>query len=166
MIVSVRIRPGLGLHSLTRYGYLFTEVWRDIDVDPVTVVHLRAEQYLEVIGDFPVLPEPGPTCEERLDRLEQFRVLEMGDVSGDVTIVGGYDLYVAVCVGPTHWLFETDLPISLELTNGGAHAQTWAAPIKWPNGAVPALTAVGVDCLEFYPRGAFWRGGLAWRDSK
>ena len=51
----------------------------------------------------------------------------------------------------------------LELTNGGAGAQTWMTGTKWPAGTAPTLQAAGVDILVFITRdgGTTWRGSLA-----
>ena len=61
----------------------------------------------------------------------------------------------------------------IELTNGGAYTFSFwvgsgGAPIKWAGGAVPALTASGVDILGFYTHdgGTTWRGLLLAKDSK
>lgn len=49
---------------------------------------------------------------------------------------------------------------TLEITNGGSAVVTWWAGIAWTAGTPPALTASGLDVLEFYTRdgGATWRG--------
>ena len=54
----------------------------------------------------------------------------------------------------------------LELTNGGAYAQTWPASVKWPNGVEPTLTTSGTDILVFITRnaGTSWIGKLTMRD--
>jgi len=42
--------------------------------------------------------------------------------------------------------------VMLELTNGGAHAITWGAAVKWDGGSAPTLKTTGVDLLLFYSR--------------
>lgn len=56
----------------------------------------------------------------------------------------------------------------IELTNGGAYTFSFWSGIKWAGGAVPALTASGVDLLGFYTHdgGTTWRGLLLAKDSK
>jgi hypothetical protein len=56
----------------------------------------------------------------------------------------------------------------LELTNGGAFAQTWPATVRWPEGIAPTLTASGIDVLTFVTDdgGTNWRGVLSMLDSK
>jgi hypothetical protein len=56
---------------------------------------------------------------------------------------------------------------SLELTNGGAFAQTWMSGTKWPGGAAPTLTASGVDVIVCSTRdaGTTWRCVLAEKGS-
>ncbi len=51
---------------------------------------------------------------------------------------------------------------TLILTNGGAHAVTWPASVKWAGGSAPALTAAGVDVLTFSSPdgGTTWYGFL------
>lgn len=44
------------------------------------------------------------------------------------------------------------IEVELELTNGGAGTVTWAAPVKWPGGVAPTLTAAGIDRLRFTTR--------------
>lgn len=82
--------------------------------------------------------------------------------------------YATAAVGPTTWDFTNPVVAGkissfiLELTNGGAFAQTWPASVRWEGGEAPALTAAGVDILIFYTRdgGTTWRGFVAALDSK
>jgi len=58
--------------------------------------------------------------------------------------------------------------IILELTNGGAHAITWWAGVKWASGTVPTLTAAGRDVLGFFnhDNSATWTGLVLAKDVK
>ena len=40
--------------------------------------------------------------------------------------------------------------LTLKLTNGGSAAVTWPASVKWSGGAVPTLTAAGVDIINLF----------------
>jgi hypothetical protein len=76
----------------------------------------------------------------------------------------------------TTWSFS-NIPTSsyvyvaiLELTNGGAFAQSWPASVRWPIGIAPTLssTANGVDVISFITDdgGTTWRGSVVIQDSK
>jgi hypothetical protein len=97
----------------------------------------------------------------------------LGSVSGSTAINLNSGAYVqATSGGSTTWSF-TNVPASnavgvvLELTNGGAYAQSWGT-IKWPGGVAPTLIASGVDVLVFITDdgGTTWRGVLSMTDSR
>lgn len=85
--------------------------------------------------------------------------------------VGNY--FTKTATGALTWTV-TNVPATgafsfiLELTNGGAGAQTWMSGIKWPSGTAPTLVASGVDLLGFITDdgGATWRGVQLMKDSK
>lgn len=56
----------------------------------------------------------------------------------------------------------------LELTDGGAHAVTWWANVRWAGGLAPELTAAGTDIIGFYRVGNTlpWNGFLLAKDIK
>lgn len=56
----------------------------------------------------------------------------------------------------------------LRITNGGAHTITWPASVKWPSGAVPALTVAGVDLVQLvsFDNGVTWHSALVQLDSR
>jgi hypothetical protein len=56
----------------------------------------------------------------------------------------------------------------LEITNGGAHATTFASAWKWAGGTAPTLTTSGVDVISFYTRdgGTTVRAALVQLDSQ
>lgn len=56
----------------------------------------------------------------------------------------------------------------LDLTNGGAFAQTWWTGVKWAGGIAPILTASGRDVLGFYTHdgGTTWTGLMLGKDVK
>jgi hypothetical protein len=55
----------------------------------------------------------------------------------------------------------------LQLTNGGAFAQTWPLSVSWDGGAAPTLQTSGVDILGFITTnaGTNWRGFRIWRQA-
>lgn len=78
----------------------------------------------------------------------------------------------ATAGGVTTWAI-TSVPAGvyvfvLELTNGGAYAQTWMSGTKWPSGTAPTLTTSGTDVLVFITddAGTTWRGMMSQRDSR
>jgi len=81
---------------------------------------------------------------------------------------GNANFFYATAAGAVTWTFSnppasgTVYEFTLELTNGGAGAQTWPASVKWhtPGGTAPTLKTTGVDVLTFYSRdgGTTWRG--------
>lgn len=85
--------------------------------------------------------------------------------------VGNY--FTKTATGALTWTV-TNVPATgafsfiLELTNGGAGAQTWMSGIKWPSGTAPTLVASGVDLLGFITDdgGTTWRGVQLMKDSK
>ena len=76
---------------------------------------------------------------------------QRGTVTGDVTSVT-FIKFPGVGKGVGY--------LTLELTNGGAHAITWPASVKWDGDAAPTLRSAGVDVLVFYSRdgGTTFRG--------
>jgi len=56
--------------------------------------------------------------------------------------------------------------VVLEITNGGSAAVSFPASFKWPNGAVPSLTAAGVDLIGAITRdaGTTWRVAMVAQD--
>ena len=56
--------------------------------------------------------------------------------------------------------------VVFRVTNGGAFVITWPGSIKWVSGAVPTLTANGVDLLGFITddNGVTWRGLILGKD--
>ena len=87
-----------------------------------------------------------------------------GARSVDIT-QGSYVVATADATAAT-WTFtatpDTGAVMSwtLELTNGGAAAQTFTG-VKWADGVAPTLTPSGVDILVFTKRGTTTRGYLA-----
>ncbi|MDX5412420.1 MAG: hypothetical protein LPK02_05195 [Rhodobacterales bacterium] len=82
------------------------------------------------------------------------------------------EYFTATSTGATTWTFANPRGSSagfiLQLTNGGAAAQTWPTSVDWPAGTAPTLTAAGVDVLVFVTDdgGTTWRGALSMGDSK
>ena len=68
--------------------------------------------------------------------------------------------------GPLTWTFANPPPAGrlfgfvLQLTNGGAGAQTWPASVTWDGNGAPYLQPAGVDVLLFTTAnaGTTWRG--------
>lgn len=104
----------------------------------------------------------------------------LGSVRSNITTVaasavdcslGNY--FIKTATGALTWT-ATNVPATraysfiLELTNGGAGAQTWYSGIKWPGGTAPTLVASGVDVLGFITDdgGTTWRGVQLMKDSK
>ena len=97
----------------------------------------------------------------------------MGSASGARTInLNAADYFSATSAGASTWTFSnvrgTSAGFVLQLTNGGAAAQTWPTSVDWPAGTAPTLTAAGIDILVFVTddAGVTWRGSLAMKDSK
>ncbi|MBP6807023.1 MAG: hypothetical protein KAX51_08600 [Chromatiaceae bacterium] len=96
------------------------------------------------------------------------------------TASSGYNFDLAAGNYFTHTASANNLTVSnvpatgsvgafiVELTNGGAYTFAFWSGVKWAGGAVPALTAAGVDILGFYTHdgGTTWRGLLLAKDSK
>ena len=96
------------------------------------------------------------------------------------TTSSGYNFDLAAGNYFTHGASANNLTVSnvpasgtvasfiIELTNGGAYTFAFWSGVKWAGGAVPALTASGVDILGFYTHdgGTTWRGLLLAKDSK
>lgn len=102
-------------------------------------------------------------------------VQNLGGVSGSTTINLTNGNYVkAIAAGITTWIFTFSAPSGnasgfvLELTNGGTYTMNWPLSVKWPGGAAPELTAIGVDVLVFVTNdnGVTWRGVLSMLNSQ
>jgi len=103
------------------------------------------------------------------------KAYDAGNLTGAKTLgVANGDLQYGTTTGNTTWTFSGAAAagrvssVTLELTNGGAFAQTWPASVDWAGGEAPTLTAAGVDVLTFITRnnGATWFGFLAGADMK
>ena len=96
----------------------------------------------------------------------------MGAGSGSRTINLSSGEYVtATATGTATWTIS-GAPAStygggfiLELTNGGAYAQSFPG-VYWPGGYAPTFTSSGTDVVVFLWNGTTWRGSVAMRDSK
>jgi hypothetical protein len=136
------------------------------DPDPMEIRALK-------VGDSGVAVLGGIKTDTLLSNYSSLKSQSLGSVSGSTAIDLSSGSYVqATSGGSTTWSF-TSVPASdavgvvLELTNGGAYAQSWGT-IKWPGGVAPTLISSGVDVLVFITDdgGTTWRGVLAMTDSR
>lgn len=99
----------------------------------------------------------------------------LANVSATTTLdLAVANFFSAEVSGSTTWVFANP-PVStvaagfiIELTNGGAHTNTWPSSVDWPSGTAPTLTTAGVDVLVFITDdgGSVWRGVQSMKDSK
>jgi hypothetical protein len=136
------------------------------DPDPMEIRALK-------VGDSGVAVRGGIKTDTFIANYSMLTSQSLGSVSGSTAIDLNSGAYVqATSGGSTTWSF-TNVPASnavgvvLELTNGGAYAQSWGT-IKWPGGVAPTLIASGVDVLVFITDdgGTTWRGVLSMTDSR
>jgi hypothetical protein len=99
----------------------------------------------------------------------------LGSISGNTPINLQSGNYVSATIaGTTTFSFTNPLSspnacgFILELTNGGSASVIFPNTVRWPGGAVPALTSSGVDVLVFITDdgGTNWRGLVSMLDSK
>lgn len=148
--------PVVGGSSGT-WGTILNDLFDDIDEDLATVEDTAGDAMPVAGGTF-----TGSVGFERTT-CEGFNA---GSISGAVAIrvddsdaFGGRDFQWATITGDTTFTFAGAWPsdvtlLTLELTNGGAHAITWPAAVVWDGGAEPTLLSSGVDIITFYSRDA------------
>ena len=122
------------------------------------------------------LPKAGGVLTGQVEnKTDRYVTVDKGSISGAQSLdYGAANYFFATVTGAVTWTFSNP-PASgkwgamfLELTNGGAGAQTWPASVDWPGGSAPTLVISGVDLLMFTTRdgGTIWHGSLTNADSK
>jgi len=98
-------------------------------------------------------------------------VVSLGNVSGNVNIdLSAGSHFILTLTGATQLNFINGPAnklqgFTLELTNGGAYALTYADTVRWSDGTPPSLSSAGLDFLTFFSRnGTVYNGVLSMKN--